>query len=88
MLPAKGDAVDGIVLEIDVPDDPEAARAALPRLVQARFGDARPDYDASYRFQTRAALPHTMRSRSSSGTPTNCASTSSRDLGQLDTGCG
>src|SRR5690606_5018463 len=38
--------------------------------------------------QTRAALPLTIRSRSSVGRSSNIFSTSTRELGQLDTGCG
>ena len=36
----------------------------------------------------RAALPSTMRSRSSSGTPSNVSSITVNDFGHVDTGCG
>ncbi len=40
------------------------------------------------RFQMRAALCSTMRSRSESGTPSNSSSITLNDFGQVDTGCG
>ena len=44
--------------------------------------------EVGQRFQMRAALPSTMRSRSSSGTPSNVSSITVNDLGHVDTGCG
>ena len=57
---------------------PPSRCAAPPRLAAP----------SGYRFQTRVALPATMSSRSSAGTPSSCSSTILREFGQLVTGCG